>query len=195
MFEVPGEMRLAILRELIRSIERGECEQLAEAGLSQTTQQRLHGLTARQVGDLAQMPYLQFKVDFDFSRLSFAIDTLLDVHERQSKLDYLVTYGASFAQIQNLFGLSRKEVETRRAALSSTYAGRGRPTLPTHKIREQIAAAWSDIANSDADGSDGAEPDDAARYIRLHEQFPSVSIAALETVVLSYAFGVSAKCR
>jgi hypothetical protein len=194
MFEVPGEMRVAVLRQLIRAIERGEGDQLAEVGVSHTDQALLSALTVRQVSDLAQMPYLQFRVVCDFSRLSFAIETLRDVHERQIKADYFIAHGASLAQLQDLFGLSRDEVRARRTVLRANH-GRGRPALPPHEIREQIAAAWGAMVNARGDAAvSGPEREEASRYLCLHKQFPDVSIAALEAIVRSIAHGVAARC-
>lgn len=185
MIEVDSrEMRLLALRQIIKLIEQGDVEHLAEQGLTESDQQRLHSLTPRDLTELAQMSQLRLRLDCDFGSLRFALDTHLNVRDRRTKADYFIANGASLQQLQDLFGLTRTEVATRRASLCPHHR-RGRPALPPEDEREAIAATWKTLSVQD----ETRLPHDALveRHIRLHQAYPQVSIAALETIVLNYA--------
>lgn len=171
-----NEVRLQLLQHLMSLIKAGQEDFLDELGLPAAEQQRLGALDYQQMLALADMRCARFTVRYDFTRLKFALDTLLDVRERQSKVDYFIRHGASEAQLREYFGLTREVVRNKRPALLPDHKT-GRPALPLTNVRERIAAAWESLQADDS----------VERYMRLHAQFPDVSIAALETVVREYA--------
>lgn len=90
----------------------------------------------------------------------------------QVKAEYFIRHGASEAQLREYFGLTRETVRKLRRTLRPHH-GTGRPALPKPELAKRIADVWEGLQGGDA----------ADRYMRLHQAFPAVSIAALETVV------------
>jgi hypothetical protein len=181
-----GEIRVLALRHIIKLIQQGEADALASHGLTTADQHRLCTLTSQEIVELAQMKHLRFEFRCDFGSLAFALDTHTNVRDRRATTDYFIANGASLAQLLELFGIARREAMERRSALCPNHR-RGRPALPRDAEREAIAATWTTL--SAADGKTGTDPQDdlVHRYKRLHEAYPHISIAALETIVLSHA--------
>lgn len=89
--------------------------------------------------------------------------------------EYFIHAGASPSTISRLFRVATGDVRRLRRLVAPHVACGGRPRVLAEALREQIAAAWTQITAS--------EPSERQALWLLHQRFPQESMAALEAVI------------
>jgi hypothetical protein len=172
----PG-VRLFLLTRLILTFDSGDERVIAQLLAA--------GFTAELVDKLRSMSLIDaLRFVASHCGLSVAVDAdavkLQMVKLERSRADrqlyeYFVHAGASPTTISRLFGVAAADVRRLRKLVAPQVATGGRPRCPPEALRLDIEAAWQRISSQ--------ESSERQALWKLHQQFPTETIAALESVI------------
>jgi hypothetical protein len=172
----PG-VRLFLLTRLILTFDSGDERVIAQLLAA--------GFTAELVDKLRSMSLIDaLRFVASHCGLSVAVDAdavkLQMVKLERSRADrqlyeYFVHAGASPTTISRLFGVAATDVRRLRKLVAPHVATGGRPRCPPEALRLVIEAAWQRISRQ--------ESSERQALWQLHQQFPTETIAALESVI------------
>ena len=172
----PG-VRLFLLTRLILTFDSGDERVIAQLLAA--------GFTAELVDKLRSMSLIDaLRFVASHCGLSVAVDADA-VRGQMVKLErsradrqlyeYFVHAGASPTTISRLFGVAAADVRRLRKLVAPHVATGGRPRCPPEPLRLDIEAAWKQICRQ--------ESSERQALWQLHQQFPTETMAALESVI------------
>jgi hypothetical protein len=172
----PG-VRLFLLTRLILTFDSGDERVIAQLLAA--------GFTAELVDKLRSMSLIDaLRFVASHCGLSVAVDAeavrLQMVKLERSRADRqlyecFVHAGASPTTISRLVGVAAADVRRLRKLVAPHVATGGRPRCPPEPLRLDIEAAWKQICRQDCS--------ERQALWQLHQQFPSETMAALESVI------------
>ena len=176
----PG-VRLFLLTRLILTFDSGDERDIAQLLAA--------GFTAELVDKLRSMSLIDaLRFVASHCGLSVAVDAdavrVQMVKLERSRADrqlyeYFVHAGASPTTISRLFGVAAADVRRLRKLVAPHVATGGRPRCPPEPLRLDIEAAWKRICRQ--------ESSERQALWQLHQQFPTETMAALESVIRTLA--------
>jgi hypothetical protein len=169
------QLRLVLLNHIAVRLSGGDPDELHSAGIETEQLMRLSELRAIDLSRLAAMRELTIVVALDNGGLKAGLRAISLVNEAKALETYFIRHGASWQMMSALFKLRRKLTLRRRRELGA-WRPSGRLPLPDAMTRERIFRAWLAIE----------DPSPRARYYRLHQAFPELSIAVLAAVVREF---------
>ena len=169
------QVRLVLLNHVTVRLSDGQAEELDAAGIDVDELNRLRRLSALDLNRLAAMRSLTIGIAFDSTELKAGLRAVALANEMKSLETYFIRNGASTKLMSTLFKMRRKLTLKRRREIG-TRRPAGRVRLPDYPLRELIYRAWMGIS----------DPVPRVCYYRLHQAFPSLPIAVLETVIRTF---------
>lgn len=167
------QVRLVLLSHLATWAAEGAVADLEAAGIRPPQIARLQRLTAMDLIALAEQAAFTINVSFELERLEGVLSFVSRLSRARELEIYFLRNGASVRMMRRLFKSS--DVATFRKRRELGYRGpSGRPRSLPSSLRDQILRKWWSIRQRDL----------RARYYLLHRDFPQLSIAMLERVVL-----------
>lgn len=170
-----AQVRLVLLNHVAVRLADAEPTALHAAGIENEQLARLRQLSALDLNRLASMRDLTIGVAFDAAGLNAGLRAVALVNEAKALEAYFIRHGASWQMMSALFKIRRK-VTLKRRRDCGAWRPSGRLPLPVLTTRERIFRAWLAIE----------DPTLRVRYYRLHQLFPQLSIAVLETVLRDF---------
>lgn len=170
-----AQVRLILLNHIAVRLGGSDSEALRAAGIENELLEHLRGLSAADLHRLATMREPMFVVTVDANKLKAGLRALALSNEAKAQETYFIRNGASWSLMRRLFKVRHKLTLQRRRELGVRRPP-GRLQLPEAAMRERIGRAWA--AASDL------EP--RARYYKLHQSFPRLSLEVLEIVVTEF---------
>ncbi len=172
----PG-VRLFLLTRLILTFDSGDervIAQLLAAGFTAELVDKLRGMSlVDALRFVASHCGLSVAVDADAVRLQMV--KLERSRADRQLYEYFVHAGASPTTISRLFGVAAADVRRLRKLVAPRVATGGRPRCPPEALRLDIEAAWQQITRE--------ESSERQALWKLHQQFPTETIASLESVI------------
>ena len=169
------QVRLVLLNHVTVRLAEGEEEELNAAGIENEQLSHLRQLSALDLSRLAAMRSLTIGIAFDTAELKAGLRAVALANEAKALETYFIRHGASTQLMSALFKMRRKLTLKRRRDVGARRPA-GRVRLPAYPLRERIYRAWRDIP----------DPIPRVRYYRLHQAFPQLPIAVLETVIRAF---------
>jgi len=172
----PG-VRLFLLTRLILTFDSGDervIAQLLAAGFTAELVDKLRSMSLiDSLRFVASHCGLSVAVDADAVRLQMV--KLERSRADRQLYEYFVHAGASPTTISRLFGVAAADVRRLRKLVAPHVATGGRPRCPPEPLRLDIEAAWKQICRQ--------ECNERQALWQLHQQFPTETMAALESVI------------
>ncbi len=168
-------VRLILLNHLAVRLNGSDPEELRAAGIATEELQRLRALSAADLHRLASMREPMIALTVDGCRLKAGLRALALTNEAKALEAYFIRHGASWTMMKRLFKV-RHKLTLRRRREYGVRRPPGRLALPDLVTRERIWRVWTAI--------DDLDP--RARYYRLHQSFPKLSLEVLATVMLEF---------
>jgi hypothetical protein len=168
-------VRLVLLNHIAVQLSGTDAEELRAAGIEADLLEHIKGLSAADLHRLASMRGPMLAVRIDAEKLKEALRALALSNEAKTQETYFIRNGASWSLMRKLFKVRHKLTLQRRRELGVRRPP-GRLQLPDPAMRERIGRVWS--AASDL------QP--RARYYKLHQSFPTLSLEVLEIVVAEF---------
>jgi hypothetical protein len=169
------QLRLVLLNHLAVRLTEAGLSDLTEAGLDGSLLDQLRRLRALDLSRLAAMRSLSIGVSLDGKALEASLRTVALVSETKDMETYFIRHGASTGLMNRLFKL-RVKLTLRRRRDMGVKSRCGRLLMPDQRTQDRIFRVWHDLI----------DPTLRARYFQLHQAFPHLSIAVLETVIRQY---------
>lgn len=175
MRSLPGSIQVAFLYHIIQIVESGDLaaiSNLIDLGFSPENLDKLRHLPSMEIARLISddKPFMHFTVDS--IRIDKAFRGLSQNKKEAEMQDEFIRCGASASMMFQLFRMSRKQVSAQRALLCVKRED-GRPSLPSEELQHKIYKVWKTLKHSNI----------RQRYLALHEEFPTTSLAVLYAVV------------
>lgn len=170
-----AQVRLVLLNHVTVRLAYGEPAELTAAGIENEQLAHLLRMSALDLSRLAAMRSLTIAVAFDSIELKAGLRAVALANEARELETYFIRHGASTQLMSMLFKVRRKLTLKRRREIGARRPA-GRVPLPDYALRERIYQAWRDIP----------DPVPRVRYYRLHQVFPHLPIAVLETVIRTF---------
>ena len=173
------QLRLLVLAQLIRELQRGAEERLPPPdGFTARQLEELRSLTSDELVRLSEMTEPRVAIQIDAGSLEHGLRQVDYLNKRSRQLEFFITHGATSTMLTKLFRISSADVTLKRRLFSGTSSALRRPSMPPHAVREQIQARWHEIRK----GKQG-EPVRAEDYEELHADFSQHTFATLWAVV------------
>ena len=169
------QVRLVLLNHVTVRLSEGQPSELDLAGIENEQLSHLRQLSALDLSRLAAMRSLTIGIAFDSAELKAGLRAVALANEVKALENYFIRNGASTQLMSVLFKMRRKLTLKRRHDIGGRRPA-GRVRLPDYPLRERIYRAWRDIT----------DPIPRVRYYRLHQAFPQIPIAVLETVIRAF---------
>jgi hypothetical protein len=176
-FEVLGsDVRRALVIDIISQLrDKRVLDDKVTAGLdAQLVDHLMNGLRLPELIILSDYRNPLFRVQIDQAEMLRQLELARRRNGDEATLEYLIRNGATKELVAKWFSLTRHEVIALRKTFHDIPRSPGKPRLPDTRMRDAIHAAWATIP------ADLAERD---RYLALHQNFPTMTIAALYRVV------------
>lgn len=168
-------VRLVLLNHIAVQLSGTDAEELRAAGIETDLLEHLKGLSAADLHRLASMRGPMLAVRIDAEKLKAALRALALSNEAKMQETYFIRNGASWSLMRRLFKVRHKLTLQRRRELGVRRPP-GRLQLPDAAMRERIGRAWAATS----------ELEPRARYYKLHQSFPTLSLEVLEIVVAEF---------
>ena len=168
-------VRLMVLNHIAARLTEAAPQDLTGNGSDGSQWSSLRRLNALDLSRLASTRCFSIKVSLDLNGLQAGLRTVDLINESNALENYFIRNGASVSLLETLFKVSRMDTFKRRIELGS-HQRPGRLALPDRRIRARIFRVWHGLS----------DPSLRARYLQLHQAFPHLSIAVLETVIRQY---------
>ena len=168
-------LRLVLLNHIAVQLSATDADELRAAGIETELLEHLKGLSAADLHRLASMRGPMLAVRVDAENLKAALRALALGNEAKAQETYFIRNGASWSLMRRLFKVRHKLTLQRRRELGVRRPP-GRLQLPDADMRERIGRVWATTSDF--------EP--RARYYKLHQSFPKLSLEVLEIVVAEF---------
>jgi len=173
------QLRLLVLAQLVRDLQRGAQEQAPPPpGFTQQQVDELKSLSTTELVKLSEMTEPRVAVEIDAGSLEHGLRQVDYLSKRSRQLEYFIRHGATSNMLTKLFRISSADVTLKRRLFSGTSSLLRRPAMPPHPVRELIQKRWYEIRK----GKD-REPVRAEDYELLHQDYPQHTFATLWAVV------------
>lgn len=166
------QVRLVLLSHVLATLVARPAGEVAQAGLNSDQLMRLRKLSAQDLGRMAAMRHVRIGVELDARSLNAALRSIALLHEVRALEDYFIRHGASCRLMRALFKIRQRVTLQRRIEMGVRRQGGRTPILD----RVLGAAVYRTWRLTDGDTA-------RARYYRLHQSFPDLSMAVLEATL------------
>jgi hypothetical protein len=169
------QVRLLVLNHIVSRLTDAEPHDLQATGIDSRQWACLQRLNALDLSRLASARCFSIGVSLNVGDLQTGLRTVDLINETRTLEAYFIRHGASVGLMRALFKVSRPVTLKRRIELGARQRS-GRLALPDRRTRARIYRCWHGLS----------DPSQRARFFQLHQAFPNLSIAVLETVLRQY---------